>query len=134
MDVGTGGGFPGLALAVVDPRPMLLVEPRKRRAEFLARAATAMGLTNVSVEQRRVEMVEAAADIISARAVASIEKLLHATAACATSRTRWLLLRGILDDMEIRDLRGSSTRMFHVEQSLSRPEASVLIVQQSEQR
>ena len=54
LDIGSGAGFPGLVLAIITGRPLVLIEPRRRRADFLVAAAADLGLT-VRVEQRRVE-------------------------------------------------------------------------------
>lgn len=130
LDVGTGGGFPGLAVACVRFEPTLLVEPRRRRAEFLAHAADLLGLAHVRVEPVKVEQVEARAAIVSARAVAPVERLVAAARHVATRDTIWLLPRGRFDPAEARDalrrLRG--TPMFHVEQSLTSPDSSVLVL------
>jgi 16S rRNA (guanine527-N7)-methyltransferase len=55
-DVGSGAGFPGLPLAAALPRArFVLIERMEKRADFLRRCVRAMGLTNVTVEQRRAE-------------------------------------------------------------------------------
>lgn len=129
LDIGTGGGFPGLAVAAVDDRPIVLVEPRKRRADFLAQVATNLMLGNVNVCHAAVERLDRQARVISARAVAPVEKLLQASSHCATAGTRWLLPRGQISAAEVDLLRRQTHMMFHVEQSLSDPASSVLIVE-----
>lgn len=129
IDIGTGGGFPGLAVALATKRSVTLVEPRRLRADFLVEAARQLGLSNVIVEPRRIEAVERHGSIISARAVAPIEKLLQAAGHCATPTTRWLFPRGRLIPGEIDSLRRRNKGMvFHVEQSLSDPSSSIVIV------
>ena len=55
LDIGSGGGFPGLVLAALHPaRPVTLVEARERKAAFLAEAARELGLSRVRVVQRHV--------------------------------------------------------------------------------
>jgi 16S rRNA (guanine527-N7)-methyltransferase len=55
VDVGSGAGFPGIVLAIVEPaRRFLLVESHGRKCEFLRHAATRLGL-NVTVAQVRAE-------------------------------------------------------------------------------
>jgi len=128
-DVGTGGGFPGLAVAVVMPVTMVLVEPRRRRADFLSLCIARLGLSDrVSVEAKKIENVVGTADIISARAVASVENLLRAASHCATKDTRWLLPRGRLDDDELAALHKHWRFMFHVEQSVTNPESSIVVL------
>lgn len=131
LDVGTGGGFPGMVVALLRPQPTLLVEPRRRRAAFLEQCADALGLTHqVTVTTRKVEQVEVKAMVISARAVASIENVLHAALACATDDTRWLLPRGRLFDADVAQLRERWRGVFHVEQSLTDPTSSILVAEE----
>ena len=128
IDIGTGGGFPGLVIAIAWDGPVMLVEPRRRRAAFLTDAANAMGLTNVTVRQGKVESIEGErAGIISARAVASVENLLHAARHCGTPHTRWLLPRGKIDPADLAGLRGGRT-MFHVEQSITDERSAILVI------
>jgi 16S rRNA (guanine527-N7)-methyltransferase len=55
-DVGTGAGFPGLPLAVVNPsRHFALIESTGKKARFVAHAAAALGLSNVEVVNLRAE-------------------------------------------------------------------------------
>lgn len=55
-DIGSGGGLPGLPLAIADPElAMTLVEPRAKRALFLEHVVRTLGLGNVIVERARVE-------------------------------------------------------------------------------
>jgi 16S rRNA (guanine527-N7)-methyltransferase len=55
-DIGSGAGFPGLPLAAALPdAEFVLVERMEKRADFLRRCVVAMGLANVTVEQRRAE-------------------------------------------------------------------------------
>jgi 16S rRNA (guanine527-N7)-methyltransferase len=129
IDIGTGGGFPGLVIAILRPEPTLLIEPRKRRAEFLLQAADQLGLgDHVSVMASKVEHVTDHAAIISARAVAPVEKLLQAAQPCATTATRWLLPRGRIATDEIAQLKRRWTGVFHVEQSVTDPTSSILIL------
>lgn len=128
IDVGPGGGFPGMIVALLRPDPLKLVEPRAKRAEFLRRSAERLGLKHVEVVVSKVERVAAKASVISARAVASVEKLLQIAAHCATSETRWLLPRGRIEDGEIDRLRATWEGMFHVEPSATDPSSSILVI------
>ena len=56
LDIGSGAGFPGLAMAVYRPElELVLLEPRKKRAAFLAALRREMGLAGVAVWNRRLE-------------------------------------------------------------------------------
>ncbi|WP_155826697.1 16S rRNA (guanine(527)-N(7))-methyltransferase RsmG [Jongsikchunia kroppenstedtii] len=79
-DIGSGAGLPGLPLAIARPDLiMTLVEPLERRADFLRRFVDAAGLSVAVVRGRAEEpaTIEAGgmADVVTSRAVASIDKL-----------------------------------------------------------
>ena len=129
-DIGTGGGFPGLAIAVIRPSAMTLVEPRRKRATFLEAAAAALGLaTHVTVHASKVEAIpEVTTAVISARAVASIDMILRIAAHVSDEKTVWLLPRGRFDPSEMINLRQRWSFVFHVEQSLTDAESSIVVM------
>lgn len=129
LDIGTGGGFPGMVVAIARGGPTVLVEPRRKRADFLERCAADLALAEVQVIASKVEQVDARAAVISARAVASIEILLRAAAHCATSATRWLLPRGSIDRDELAAIASTFRMMFHVEQSVTHVGSSIVILE-----
>lgn len=127
LDIGTGGGFPGLAIACVRETAMHLVEPRRKRAAFLAHAAETLGLSHVTVHAGKVEQVDARARLVSARAVASIPALVEAARHVASRDTIWLLPRGRVTPQELADL-PNHARVFHVEQSLTDPDSRIVVL------
>lgn len=79
VDVGSGAGLPGLVIAAMLPdREVTLVEPMERRVAWLEEAASHVGLANTVVIRGRAEEVRdtVRADVLTARAVASIDKLI----------------------------------------------------------
>ena len=129
LDIGTGGGFPGLAVAIATDGPMMLVEPRKKRAAFLTDCIERLALSErVTVVAARIASVTATADIISARAVGSIDSLLNWAHHCATPTTRWLLPRGKMDYPMLHAAEGKWRFMFHVEQSLTDAGSTILVL------
>ena len=135
VDIGTGGGFPGMVVALAWPGRMALVEPRKRRADFLRDCAERLGIADrVSVHASKIEAVDVKADVISARAVATVENLLRAAAHCGKQDTRWLLPRGRLDEREIKTLKRQWRFVFHVEHSITSAESSIVILDRVEAR
>ena len=128
IDIGTGGGFPGIVIGLLRDDPIILVEPRKRRAAFLAICAEQLGLANVRTAATTIEHITDRADVISARAVASVEKLLQIAAGCANRETRWLLPRGRLAEADVVELKRRWHGVFHVEQSLTDMQSSILVI------
>jgi 16S rRNA (guanine527-N7)-methyltransferase len=56
VDMGSGGGFPGIPLAIAMPEtPVTLVEPRRKRVSFLRTAVSRLALNNVKVVMSRAE-------------------------------------------------------------------------------
>lgn len=128
LDIGSGGGFPGMAIAIASGWSMLLVEPRRRRADFLRECCQVLNVAEVKVHACKVEQVETQADVITARAVATVENLLRAAAHCATASTRWLLPRGSIDMAALPMLLRRYHLVFHVEQSLTHPDSAILVL------
>ncbi|WP_454796425.1 16S rRNA (guanine(527)-N(7))-methyltransferase RsmG [Novosphingobium lindaniclasticum] len=128
LDLGTGAGFPGLVIAALRPEcEVIMVESRNRRIEWLDRARIAMGLEKARVVGQRLELVESVpVGVISARAFAPLEKLLTLSARFSTSDTVWLLPKGRSAKQELDDLR-KWRHMFHVEQSLTDPQAGIIV-------
>lgn len=78
IDVGSGAGLPGLALAIVRPDLDLhLVEPMLRRTNWLSMTVAELGLTNVTVHRGRAEEFWGVlrAPVVTARAVARLSEL-----------------------------------------------------------
>ncbi|KHK89642.1 16S rRNA (guanine(527)-N(7))-methyltransferase RsmG [Novosphingobium malaysiense] len=128
LDLGTGAGFPGLVIAALKPQcEVIMVESRTRRIEWLERARIAMGLDKAQIIGQRLEMVETRpVSVISARAFAPLERLLALSARFSTSDTVWLLPKGRSAQQELDDLR-KWRHVFHVEQSLTDPQAGVIV-------
>lgn len=75
-DIGTGAGLPGLVWAIARPDlSVTLVEPLLRRTTFLEEAVVSLGLDNVTVLRARAEDVHETYDVVTARAVAALDKL-----------------------------------------------------------
>jgi 16S rRNA (guanine527-N7)-methyltransferase len=129
LDLGTGAGFPGLVIAALQPDwEVVLVESRKKRVDWLVRAAAELRLTRCRVEGRRLEHVESfPAAVISARAFAPLVKLLALSARFSTQDTCWLLPKGRSAVQEVTSLPAATAKMFHVEHSVTDAEAGIVI-------
>ena len=129
MDLGTGPGLPGLVIAAICPQiPVVLVESRARRVEFLARCVEELSLANCTIKGQRLERVTPFQSwVISARAFAPLEKLLRLSAPFSTKRTRYLLPKGRSAAHELEALKPAIREMFHVKHSLTDAEAGVIV-------
>ncbi|MBA4163728.1 MAG: 16S rRNA (guanine(527)-N(7))-methyltransferase RsmG [Erythrobacter sp.] len=129
LDLGTGAGFPGLVIAVLRPdQPVVLVESRPLRAQWLSRMASELALDHCRIEARRIEAVEAfAARVISARAFAPLPRLLDLSARFSTAETSFLLPKGRSAAQELSALPAGARALFHVEQSLTDPDAGIIV-------
>ena len=77
-DVGSGAGLPGIPMAIAQPNAhFTLIEPMERRANWLVSVVNDLGIKNVDVIRARAEEVSRTDfDIVTARAVAALDKLL----------------------------------------------------------
>ncbi len=129
LDLGSGPGFPGLVIAALCPNmPVVLVESRARRVEFLERCVAALDLPKCRVEGQRLERITPfPARAISARAFAPLAKLLTLSAPFSTRHTAYVLPKGRSAAQELETLKPSIRAMFHVKHSLTDPEAGIIV-------
>lgn len=96
-DVGAGAGLPGLALALARPDvDFTLIEPMERRVDWLDTVIRDLDLSNVQVIRSRAEDVsdEVMADVVTARAVSALKKLIPLTAPLLDEDGQLMLLKG----------------------------------------
>lgn len=130
IDVGSGAGLPGLVVAILLDRPVVLVEPRGKRITFLREAAAELGVEKrVTVQGSRIESYHPLnrAAVVSARAVAELSQLILSTQHCTDSSTIWLLPKGRNAHSEVEAARMNWQGSFHVEPSITQPDSGIVI-------
>jgi 16S rRNA (guanine527-N7)-methyltransferase len=103
-DVGTGAGFPGLPLAVVNPdRQFSLIEATAKKARFVERTVERLGLRNVEVVNERAERYRPLQpfDIIVARALSSLADFVAYAGHLCAPHGRLLAMKGKRPDEEL---------------------------------
>lgn len=113
LDAGTGAGFPGIPLSVVLPdTEFILAESIGKKARFVQTTAEALQLSNVRVLTERAERVVdlTHTDVITARAVAPLERLLDLFAKALKKGARLLLYKGPDVEKELAEARKHRVR------------------------
>jgi 16S rRNA (guanine527-N7)-methyltransferase len=128
LDLGTGAGFPGIVIAILRAAPITLVESRRKRAEFLIESVRVLGLTHVTIQSSRLEMMETVpVSVISARAFAPLPQILALAHRFSTKKTQWVLPKGRSAREELESIKQTWQGSFHVKQSVTDEEAYIVV-------
>jgi 16S rRNA (guanine527-N7)-methyltransferase len=125
-DVGSGAGLPGIAIACLVDGPVTLIEPRRLRADFLQTTVEQLGL-NATVAAMKVERVIGQFGVITARAVAPLDRFLDISQHLSTRNTVWALPRGRNAHSELVEAERAWQGVFHVEQSVTDAESYIVV-------
>lgn len=134
VDIGSGPGLPGLAIAILGGRPMTLNEPRKLRADFLRRTIAQLSLGDVAVAECKVERVDGKFDMITARAVARLNKLFGMACHLAHSETKWVLPKGESAQSELDEARLTWQGSFRLVPSRTHPASAIVLAEHVQRR
>ncbi|MFK8101359.1 MAG: 16S rRNA (guanine(527)-N(7))-methyltransferase RsmG [Saprospiraceae bacterium] len=97
LDIGTGGGFPGIPLAIVMPEvSFTLIDGTRKKITVVQEIKTALGLKNVIAKQIRAEEVKHHFDFVVCRAVASLDKLCNWSFPLIKNKQKHPLPNGLL--------------------------------------
>ena len=118
LDLGSGGGFPGMVLAIMRPdMRWTLVDSVGKKARFLAETAEALGAVNVETSSERAEVLghdpahRASYHVVTARAVARLNVLLELTVPLLRKGGHLLAMKGAKAEEEVREARRAGERL-----------------------
>ena len=105
LDVGSGGGLPGMPLAIARPDlSVSMVDTVQKKTTFLQQAVIELALRNVTVHHARVEEMQGQYAQISSRAFAEIGLFISLTRHLLAPGGRWLAMKGTRPDNELKAL------------------------------
>lgn len=107
LDVGSGGGLPGIPLAIARPQLQLtLIDSIAKKTAFLLQAKAELGLANLNVVTGRVEdyRPETGFDVITSRAFSDLKEFVTLTRHLLEPAGRWLAMKGLMPHEEIASL------------------------------
>ncbi len=128
IDLGSGAGLPGIVLACLSDRPLMMVESRRKRIDFLESVIAELDLTHARVFGGRVEMVPPVqAAVISARAYAPLPKLFESALHLSDKKSLWVLPKGRNAQNELEAARPAWQGVFHVEPSVTDGDSAIIV-------
>ena len=101
VDLGSGGGLPGLVIAIVNQCPVTLIEADQRKAAFLRECGRELGLKTTVIARRIEALTDLRVGLIVARALAPLDRLLDFAAPLLTPDGRCLFIKGSNVDTEL---------------------------------
>jgi len=107
LDVGSGGGLPGIPLAIARPElQVTLIDSIAKKTAFLLQAKAELGLANLNVVTGRVEdyRPETGFDVITSRAFSDLKEFVTLTRHLLRPAGRWLAMKGLMPHEEIASL------------------------------
>ena len=97
LDLGAGGGFPGILLSITKPNNKIyLIESSAKKSYFLRTITDELSLSNTTIINEKMKTKNALGkfDIITARAFASIKNIMELTQNNTKNKTKYVLLKG----------------------------------------
>jgi 16S rRNA (guanine527-N7)-methyltransferase len=115
LDVGSGGGLPGVVLAICLPQlQVTCVDTVNKKAAFIQQVAVALRLPNLKGLHARVESIEGGFDVVTSRAFASLVDFTTWSVKALKPGGVWMAMKGKHPAQELAAL-GAGVEVFHVE-------------------
>jgi 16S rRNA (guanine527-N7)-methyltransferase len=116
LDVGSGGGLPGVVIAICCPKVRVTcVDAVSKKAAFVQQVVASLKLPNLKGVHARVETLTGPFDVVCSRAFASLPDFVTWSASALTDASVWMAMKGKLPTEEMAAL-PSIANVFHVEQ------------------
>lgn len=135
VDIGSGGGFPGMILAILFPAAQItLVESDRRKCIFLQNVSRET-FSPITIFNHRMEtFISPPVDMITSRACASLSELLALSQSISSKATRFLLHKGKMHQQEIEEARKGWSFSLEIHASLVHKESVILDLTSVEKR
>ena len=116
LDVGSGGGLPGVVIAICCPKvKVTCVDTVSKKAAFVQQVAASLKLVNLKGLHARVETLTGPFDVIGSRAFASLPDFINWSSGALAPKGIWMAMKGKLPEEEMAAL-PPTAQVFHVEQ------------------
>jgi 16S rRNA (guanine527-N7)-methyltransferase len=116
LDVGSGGGLPGVVVAIACPEVSVdCVDAVAKKAAFIQQAAAALRLPNLRGVQCRVEHVRERYEVVASRAFAALGEFVALSSSALSEQGAWMAMKGKYPAEEVARL-PAEVELFHVEQ------------------
>ena len=137
LDLGSGGGFPGILLAITKPKNKIsLIESSAKKCFFLRSVKDKLSLRNTTIINKKIEPNNKIGvfDVITARAFASINKITKLTNTNINKHTKYLLLKGKNKTIqeELRDIDKNLYLYEIIKQDTKTHERNLVVIKKNE--
>ena len=137
LDLGTGGGFPGILLSILKPSNQInLLEKNKKKCYFLKIVIDELKLKNTRIVNKTIAKQNKLGkfDIITARAFASIEKIINLTKNNTHQNSKYILLKGKKLNIknELKDIDKNKLRYEIIKQETTTRERNIVLIENNE--
>ena len=127
IDIGTGAGLPGIILSIIGFKNLHLVEKSPKKSFFLENCKLRLGLNYVVHNKSISDISNLTIDCVTARAFASIEKIISMTKKIINKQTKFILLKGKTYLTELETI-NPQRYFWETHQSITSSESKIIIM------